>query len=150
MGKPYIVQRAFGLVSPKLGRCSFCMGFALSGAVIGWLALAAAVSVWPRFPYLNLLAVWPLGFTVLWLLHLTTFGARRVAGERRGITGPVMSRRQMAGVFLGGVGVAMLASALAAPRALGGFTCTKNEQCKFLGKDFVCDKSGGFCRQDAK
>jgi hypothetical protein len=116
------------------------MGFALGGAVIGWAAFAAVVSFWPAFPFLHLLALWPIGFTALWLLHITTFGARVVASERLEMAGPVMNRRRVVGVFASGLGLAILASAVAAPRALAvqckpfGAKCSHGADCC----GFVC------------
>lgn len=118
------VREVIGVTRAKLGRCSFCMGLALSGAVIGWAALAAVAALWPGFPFLTLLALWPISFTVLWLLHIATFGIRAVASERRGMPEPDMTRRRMvAGVFASALGLAILASLVAAPQALAGGKC---------------------------
>src|SRR5438876_524371 len=62
-------------------------------------------------------ALWPIGFTALWFLHIATSGARAVASERREMPGPDMTRRRTVGVFASAVALAILASAVAAPRA---------------------------------
>jgi hypothetical protein len=120
-----VVQYGSAQVFLKLGRCAFCMGFALAGAVIGWAVLGLMVSFWPGFPYLHLIIVWPVAFTALWLLHINTFAARRVVKEHRETTGPIMTRRRVAVVFASALGLGVLISATAAPRAMaGGFNCT--------------------------
>src|SRR5262245_60556597 len=123
MAKTGLVRWASGMISAKLGRCAFCMGFALGGAVLGWVTLAAVVSFSPEFPFLTFLALWPIGFTALWLLHLATSGARAVASERREMPEPDLTRRRMVGVFASGVALATLVSAVAAPRAWARFKC---------------------------
>jgi len=138
MGKTRLLRWASGVILAKLGRCSFCMGFALSGAVLGWAALAAIASLWPGFPFLNVLALWPIGFTALWFLHIATSGARAVASERREMPGPDMTRRRTVGVFASAVALAILASAVAAPRAWAfkccssDADCPKNHRCSLL------------------
>ncbi|PWT82040.1 MAG: hypothetical protein C5B58_08875 [Acidobacteria bacterium] len=128
-------------ISAKLGRCAFCMGFALGGAVIGWAAFAAVVSFWPGFPFLNLLTLLPISFTAIWLLHIATFGARVVASKRRERPGVVMSRLRVVGVFASGLGLAILASAVAAPRVLagGGPCCDYTGDCP---SDHQCNPGG--------
>jgi hypothetical protein len=130
MGKKRIWQQTSAIISAKLGRCSFCMGLALSGAVIGWAALVAVVSFWPAFPFLNFLALWPVGFTALWLLHIATFGARVVTLGRQETNGPTISRRRMVGVFANGVGLAILASAVSASKVLAA---PKSSRCCCAG-----------------
>jgi hypothetical protein len=133
-----VFHRGLHLISAKLGRCAFCMGFALGGAVIGWAAFAAVVSFWPGFPFLNLLALWPISFTAIWLLHIVTFGARVVASERRETSGVVRSRRRVVGVFASGLGLAILASAVAAPRALASSCCNVTPTGDTCGSDHSC------------
>ena len=116
-----VYQRLYALVSAKLGRCSFCMGLALSGAVAGWAVLAAVMHFWPQFPFTILLVLWPASFTALWVLHVVTFGGRAVVAERQvaSIPGPAMTRRRMVGVFGSGVALAVLASAATPLKAFG-------------------------------
>ncbi len=131
----------YALVSPKLGRCAFCMGVALGGTVIGWAVLAAVASFWPRFPFLHLLALWPIGFTALWLLHIATYGGRHVTKEIResqpaSATGPAMSRRRMVGIFASSVALGIIASVMAASRVLAG---------AHKGFGSCCSPAGGIC-----
>lgn len=129
-----LVQYGSAQVSAKLGRCSYCMGMSLTGALVGWAALAAAVLNWPQFPFVNILAVVPASFTALWLLHIFTYGGRVVAAQRHTqpeavpATGSVMTRRRMAAVFATSVGFAALASAGVPLRALGSPPCKDRDK----------------------
>src|SRR5260370_17978126 len=76
-------KRFYALVLAKLGRCPKCMRRLLAGAVTGWLARAIVVGLWPGFQFRNLLALWPASFTALLLVHIVTFGGRRVRWLRR-------------------------------------------------------------------
>ncbi len=157
-------QRLYGLASAKLGRCSICMGLSLGGAVIGWMVLATVVRFWPEFQFRNFLTLWPASFTVLWMLHIVTFGSRSVVRELREkqraleaapVTGPSMNRRHLMKVFASSAALAIVASAVAAPRALAhgparccspigakcfiGLTCSANPACARLNPLFgVC------------
>jgi len=58
----------------KLGTCGYCMRMNLRGALAGWvIAIAAAyfgISYW------FVILPWPVAFTVLWTLHVTTYVRR--------------------------------------------------------------------------
>lgn len=139
-----LVQYGSAQVSAKLGRCPRCMGLSLSGAVLGWLVFFGTLYAWPQFPYQTLLALWPTSFTALWLLHILTYGGRNVVAERHTRlteTAPthLMTRRRLAGVFVGSAVLAIVASARSA-MATGGLTaysccggtcggCQKNFRC---------------------
>lgn len=149
-----LVQYASAQASAKLGRCSYCMGMSLTGALVGWAALAAVVLNWPQFPFLNVLAVVPVAFTALWVLHLVTYAGRVVAAERHTqqeaphAIGSVMTRRRMATVFAASVGFAAVASALVPLSALadngngcGGKVCGNAKTGAITGtccKNFIC------------
>lgn len=133
-----LVQHGSAQVSAKLGRCPKCMGLSLSGAIIGWIVLAAVLYFWPQFPFANLLTVWPLSFTALWVLHITIFGGRAVACARRETSGvattepaaiSLISRRRMVGVFARSVCLGVLVSAAVSANAFAApskpfCTCT--------------------------
>ncbi len=165
-------HRVYALVSAKLGRCSKCMGLSLTGAVVGWLVLAAAVYFWHAFPFAHLLAVWPVSLTALWLLHIVTFAGRGVVREVRErqqfreitpATGPTLSRRQMAKVFASGlVFAAVVSVAAAAAEAAGNHCCggscvrvtadspaklPRNPRCVSLPSPAVRKERGGYARK---
>jgi hypothetical protein len=77
----------FGSFTPtfdaKLGRCVKCMRTMLAVAIAGWFALGAGWLVWSAGPLVFVAALWPIGFTALWLLHVGTFAARKVANLQR-------------------------------------------------------------------
>jgi hypothetical protein len=139
-------HRLYALASAKLGRCFRCMGLSLTGAVAGWVVLAAAVYFWPAFPFAHLLALWPVSFTALWLLHIVTFAGRSTVREVQGTqqfpeitpaTGPIMGRRQMAKVFASGLAFAAVVSvAAAAAEAAGNHCC--GGSCGSCNSGFTC------------
>ncbi len=139
-------HRVYALASAKLGRCSKCMGLSLTGAVVGWLVLAAAVYFWPAFPFAHLLAAWPVSLTALWLLHIVTFAGRSMVREVRErqqcreitpATGPIISRRQMAKVFASGLAFAAVVSVAAAAAEAAGKHCCGGS-CGSCGSGFTC------------
>ena len=142
-----VYQRLYALASAKLGRCPYCMGLALSGAVIGWVVLGGVVLLWPQFPFTNLLALWPASFTVLWVLHILTYGGRVVAAEHRAqqeaipATGPVMTRRRMVGILAGSAVVAAVVSVWSAVAAAQGKHC-----CTLPGFSGSCGTCGANLR----
>ena len=140
-----LVRHGLAQASAKLGRCSYCMGMSLTGALVGWAALAAVLLNWPQFPFVNVLAVGPAAFAALWVLHIVAYAGRVVAAQRHTpqdaipATGSVMTRRRMATVFAASVGFAAVASAIVPLRALanngkgcgetacGGYNRTTNQ-----------------------
>jgi hypothetical protein len=58
----------------KLGTCGYCMRMNLRGALVGWAITVAAASF--GFNYWYLILPWPVAFTALWALHVTTYAGR--------------------------------------------------------------------------
>jgi hypothetical protein len=58
----------------KLGTCGYCMRMNLRGALTGWVITVAAAYFGFRYWYLIL--PWPVAFTALWALHVTTYAGR--------------------------------------------------------------------------
>jgi len=134
-----LVDYSSAQVSAKLGRCPRCMGLSLGGAVTGWLALASVLHIWPQFPFANLMALWPVSFSALWLLHIFTYGGRVVAAEQQAqLAGTarvrVMTRRRLASLFIGSAVLAIGASVQSA-------TGWNNNCCSLSHSDSAC----GFC-----
>ena len=118
-----LVQYGSAQVAAKLGRCGKCMGLSLIGAVLGWGVFSAVVDFWPQCPFLNVVALLPVSFTALWVLHILTYGARFVKAapvrhqEPMPVAGPLMTRRRMMpvlGMFAVGIGSGMFLSTRAA------------------------------------
>ena len=138
----------YALASPKLGTCTFCMGVAFAGTVAGWAVLAGVTSFWPGFRFLHLLALWPIGFTALWLLHIVAYGGRRTTKEIHEnrpafATGSMISRRRMGTILASSIALGVIASAMAAPKVLAGQVCCNN-----VGG--ICGYSGKPCRAGAE
>jgi hypothetical protein len=103
----------------KIGTCPTCMRWSLQGAIAGWLVFAA---VWLAYrPAAVAVAVWPVGFTLLWLTHILTFGGRVVRfrvmkdAEAGASGGRVLSRRNVL-LFARGTAIAVTLST-ALPRS---------------------------------
>lgn len=120
-----LVQYGSAQVSAKLGRCPKCMRLSLIGAISGWLVLGGIVLLQPRFPFTNLLVLWPASFTALWFLHILTYATRATVYTLRkepsvtdaaAIISPVYSRRRMVGAIAGSTAFVILATGL---KALG-------------------------------
>ena len=148
----------YALVSPKLGKCSFCMGVAFAGTIAGWAVLVGVTSLWPGFRFVHLLALWPIGFTSLWLLHMAAYGRRRVTKEIHETrpafaTGAKITRRRVATMFVSGIALGVVASAMAATKVMAGQMCCNNPGgiCGISGKPCIahgeCIKDGfaGHC-----
>jgi hypothetical protein len=140
-----------GFVSAKLGRCARCMRLSLRGALIGWCgaAISDLLALGTYVEYVVLL--WVVIFTMLWLLHIMTYGARQIVATRPTIwrlsqkpdapTASVeldhypVSRRELIGTFGRAVGLAILAS-LSVPLptraqpAVNGSGCNNSNSCK--------------------
>lgn len=50
----------------------------LTTAIGGWFVVGVIWLVWPAGPLVYVVALWPIVFTALWLLHVGTFAARKV------------------------------------------------------------------------
>jgi len=87
----FVAEWFLASVRAKLGRCRRCWRLSLKWAALGWAASFAVYVIGSRtdlVPFLKVLwpsiLVWPLGFTALWLLHMTVFGIRVAAWEWNG------------------------------------------------------------------
>jgi hypothetical protein len=132
-------------LSAKLGRCPKCMGLSLSGAATGWLALTSVLQIWPQFPFANLMAFLPASFSVLWLLHVFTYGGRVLAAERQAqlegaVRVPVITRRRLTCLFIGS---AVLAIGVSIKSATGWNDC-----CSLPGSGDACGScvAGSVCQ----
>lgn len=69
-----LVRRIRTHVSAKLGRCALCMRWSFRGALCGWGVVILFRQLAPE--WWQILLLWPLSFTGLWLLHIGIFGGR--------------------------------------------------------------------------
>ncbi|HUO93387.1 MAG TPA: hypothetical protein VMU22_10720 [Rhizomicrobium sp.] len=113
--------RKYGLFfRTKIGTCPTCMRWSLQGALAGWLVLAAAFVAYR--PLAAVIAIWPLTFTVLWLMHVLTFGGRVVRfrmmkdADVRAGNARVLTRRNML-LFARATAIAVTLSAVVPQRA---------------------------------
>ena len=72
------------LISRKIGRCGKCMRLSLTLMVLAWVSVLVVRLVWPTGAIWSAALVPTLGLTILWLLHIASFTARRVKAERQG------------------------------------------------------------------
>ena len=117
-----LFHQAYSLVAVKLGLCPKCIGYSLNGALLGWAASAVIGRLWPESPVRFVPLVWSVSFTIWWVLHIVTFGVRKVVGLRReGLQEletmptlvPVMTGGRMAAIFASSVGHAIRESTFA-------------------------------------
>ena len=76
------VERLRGVISAKLGRCPRCWRLSFRCAVFGWIAAGLAHFLIQDGRVEYVILAWPISFSILWLLHIVTFGLRVVAAER--------------------------------------------------------------------
>jgi hypothetical protein len=79
----------------KLGTCGYCMRMNLRGALAGWVITIAAAYF--EFRHWYLILPWPVAFTGLWALHVTTYAGRTMNAisriRRAGPTTAPVTRR---------------------------------------------------------
>src|SRR5438445_11523906 len=110
------------LVTEKLGRCPRCMRLSLAGASVGWIVFCAVELASPGSFLAHLALAGALPFSILWVVHIATFGIRLVVavqtapssvGDSRATPGQSDSRaerRHFLGLFIKGATIAILAS----------------------------------------
>lgn len=133
------------LVSAKVGRCARCMRWSLRGAILGWCSVGVAQVLHVGTPIEEALLVWPACFSALWMLHITTYGARRAmaTGERAEssfvaephvpVGGPHVHRRRVLRTFAQGAALAVIASASLPSRARADDCVSQGQPCILYG-----------------
>lgn len=141
-----LIGRLRAFLAAKIGRCSLCMRWSLKGALWGWLTYGLILwTVGSKWGYAAI--VWPLSFSVLWLLHITVFGFRsarsRVSGgeaaNRSRAAG--LSRRQLI-AFTSGAFTAVLLS-IGRPLTANAIPCPPGRTLSACGAD--CLPPGTTC-----
>ena len=67
----------------KLGRCPRCWRLSFRGAVIGWIGAGVIHLFFQDARLWYFILMWPISFSILWLLHIATFASRVVTVEQR-------------------------------------------------------------------
>jgi hypothetical protein len=86
------VRRIREAISAKLGRCPRCWRLSFRGAVIGWIGAGVIHLLFQDARVWYVVLIWPISFSILWLLHIATFGLRVVAAEREKRSLPHLDR----------------------------------------------------------
>jgi len=103
------ISRFRQFASTKLGRCPKCFRASFTGAFLGWVALALALKIVPS-SWRWFVLIWPLSFSILWLLHMLTFARRFTTADSPTHSHPILGRRRALATFAGAFAFALLAS----------------------------------------
>ncbi len=133
----------------KFGRCPKCMQWSFRCALAGWIVLGLTVVIYPEAT--DLVVLWPVGMTLLWMAHIVTFGFRglRIVIEKSersdGTVGASALTRRRIIWFAQFASSAVLASAVL-PRLASAYgdcpgnmhICSDDKHCCPPGGDYDC------------